>query len=243
MKIATFINEHGETADFSDKGAVCLYEQTGGNWVKKKELFLELTMDMGLDALRRNLRKVVSQLDGCEIFLVKKLNGVLHILLEEMKFRTWISEGTIREQLDNVAKKERDLAAQIKRDSYDTHEQSCNKAAGCGNSSRCGGSRNLSCDGLPKHDGLPPLSSVAVNKGDGYYRINLAEVLKTNPGMNSREALIPFMQGNTYRKLEIIADHQPRWFSRMVNLLNLNVESEEPIALGHQIKIVISRTK
>ncbi len=57
------------------------------------------------------------------------------------------------------------------------------------------------------------------------YRINLAEVLEENSGLNSRDILIPFMQKTNFRQLIVVCDHLPKWFESTMDMLRLKYET------------------
>jgi Fe-only nitrogenase accessory protein AnfO len=74
---------------------------------------------------------------------------------------------------------------------------------------------------------------------DGCYRINLAEVMKNNPSLNSRQILIPFLEQGGFQELEIICDHIPRWVSQECARLDLHAEPGEVQASAPGMKAVI----
>jgi Fe-only nitrogenase accessory protein AnfO len=240
MKIATHINESGEVANFCEEGSVCLYENISGVWTKRKEIFFTMKDITSLSDVRYKFLNVVFQLNDCRIFLIRELKGLQRALLEEMGFHTWKSEGGLIEQLDFVAGKENETII--------TNQNTCSRAAvGHQDSYRCG----ADCSSSRKEaTGLRKIGSLDINKpipaplpvGDissGYYRTNLAEVLKNNPDLTSRQVLIPFMETTAFQKLEIFCDHLPRWLSREAELLNLSIESDIPDTSGHGIKVTI----
>lgn len=110
MKIAAIINDAGQVVNSFERAQLCLYEQGPGGWTLKKQLGIELHEQMGLAEVKARLKHVCSQLEGCEVFLVNELHGLLHVLLQEMKFRIWKSAGGITEQMDLVAQKEAEAA-------------------------------------------------------------------------------------------------------------------------------------
>lgn len=239
MKIATYINESGEVANFCEEGSVCLYENISGVWINRKEIFFTMKEVTTLLDLRYKFLNVVLQLEDCRIFLVGELKGLQHALLEEMGFHTWKSEGGLIEQLDFVARKENEAII--------TNQNTCSSAVRYQDSYRCG----ADCSSSRKEAiGLQRIGSLDIYRpipaplpvGDisnGYYRTNLAEVLKNNPDLTSRQVLIPFMETTAFRKLEIFCDHLPRWLSREAELLNLSIESDMPDTSGHGMKVTV----
>ncbi len=67
---------------------------------------------------------------------------------------------------------------------------------------------------------------------DGNYRIDLAELLQSGMPHVSREVLMPFFEMVSFRRLEILCEHVPRWFSMELERLGLRVESQT-IAMGN----------
>jgi Fe-only nitrogenase accessory protein AnfO len=106
MKIAAIINEAGKVVSRFERAQLCLYEQGPGGWTLKKQLGVELHDHMGLAEVKARLKHACSQLEDCQVFLVEELRGLLHVLLLEMKFSVWKSEGEIAKQMDFIAQKE-----------------------------------------------------------------------------------------------------------------------------------------
>jgi Fe-only nitrogenase accessory protein AnfO len=235
MKIAAYINNKDQVISFRETGHVSLYDNSSGVWLKKKEISLDMKDAATFAEVRVMLKKMTSSLGDCSIFLVGELKGLHRALLEEMGFHTWKSEGTISEQLDNVA------AGENERNK--NNEKTCGGKAlsqdSCGCGSGCSSSRKGNT-GFNMENKIIPAPIPAGDINDGYYKINLADILKNDPALNSREILIPFMEKKTFKKLEIFCDHLPKWFSREVDLLNLKVESENPDVSGHGIKVIIA---
>jgi Fe-only nitrogenase accessory protein AnfO len=74
---------------------------------------------------------------------------------------------------------------------------------------------------------------------EGHYQINLAEVLKNDPGLNSKQVLIPFMEKLAFQKLEILCEHLPRWFPHECERLNLRAETGAPDPARHEMKVIL----
>jgi Fe-only nitrogenase accessory protein AnfO len=73
---------------------------------------------------------------------------------------------------------------------------------------------------------------------DGFFQVNLQEILNSDPKLSSQQILIPFMEKTAFQKLEIICDHPPRWLSREFERLNLRFEAEAlGGGCGHVVKI------
>jgi Fe-only nitrogenase accessory protein AnfO len=75
---------------------------------------------------------------------------------------------------------------------------------------------------------------------DGFFQINLQEILNSHPTLSSQQILIPFMEKTAFQKLEIICDHTPRWLAREFERLNLRFEAEAlGGGCGHLVKITV----
>jgi len=109
MNIAAFVNESGEIVDFYEKGEICLFGKVADAWGVTKVLPLTLKREMGIAGVRSALTNTVSQLEDCEVFLVRELRGILKVYLEELGYRVWKSEGPLIDQLDNVLYREQEM--------------------------------------------------------------------------------------------------------------------------------------
>ncbi len=113
MKIAVIIDEAGELVNRCENSRVCLYEKGLAGWTLEKQLRLDVPQGTGLPEAKRRLKGIFCQLDGCEVFLLRELRGLLFVLLQEMGFRIWKSDGALAEQLDQVVLKEAEVATVV----------------------------------------------------------------------------------------------------------------------------------
>jgi Fe-only nitrogenase accessory protein AnfO len=74
---------------------------------------------------------------------------------------------------------------------------------------------------------------------DGFYRINLADVLDKHQQLTSKQVLLPFMEKTAFQKLEILCDHPPRWLATEFERLKLHGEAESLDTAGHGMKITV----
>jgi Fe-only nitrogenase accessory protein AnfO len=74
---------------------------------------------------------------------------------------------------------------------------------------------------------------------DGLYHINLTEVLGSDPGLTSRQVLIPFLATTAFQKLEILCDHPPRWLPGELARLNMRAETGTPGHPGGGVTIIV----
>jgi Fe-only nitrogenase accessory protein AnfO len=243
MKIATFINDSGEVAGFYEKGKLCRYEMVSGQWQVTREVPLNIDGEMGLSETKELFFAAMTQLEDCRVFIVKKFKGLFHtLLMEELGFHTWISEGTTREQLDNVVLLEKEYLAELEKQAVLDAARPPVRSSGHGG---CGGGCSPARRPVASEASEPsaPRSDIPqpVPVGDpqrGHYLVNLSDILRDNPALNSREVLIPALEGRSFRKLEIICDHIPRWFSNELRNLKLKAGPEVCDAAGRVTVLV-----
>jgi len=75
------------------------------------------------------------------------------------------------------------------------------------------------------------------------YRVNMLEVMSQGRPLISREILIPFLETTSFKRLEVICDHAPRWFEFELPDLSMKVESREKMAGSDEMKIVLVPTE
>jgi Fe-only nitrogenase accessory protein AnfO len=74
---------------------------------------------------------------------------------------------------------------------------------------------------------------------DDCYRVDLIELLQTGAPHVSHEILMPFFETVAFRRLEIVCDHIPRWFSSELAQLGLRMESQTPNSAGAGMQVVV----
>jgi Fe-only nitrogenase accessory protein AnfO len=241
MKIAAFVNDHLEVTSFYEDGVICLFDNHLGGWNCRQQIPLAITMDMRLTELKKAFGNIEAQLKGCEVFLIAASKGVFHVLLEDRGFRTWKSAGTLFEQLDHVAQKDAESVAAAKAQNTAEMHQGATCGASCGRSSRR--ALVLPSKGMTTPDRALPKPVSVGDMSDGCYRIDLAEILDREPGLNSKQILIPFFQETGFKKLEVLCDHRPKWFGKELGSLNVCIASEGVADSGHGITVTICPNK
>ncbi len=201
MNVAAFVNESGELVDFYEKGEICLFEKISNRWVKRKTVPMSLNREAGIAQVRTNLAGAVSQLEDCEVFLMPELRGILRVYLEEMGYRVWKSEGSLTDQLENVALREQEMLTEVP-------------------------------------DQIPSPLPVG-SPEEGYYRIDLIDLLQSGVPHVSREVLMPFFETISFQRLDVVCDHVPRWFSMELMGLGLRIESQTPVLTGKGMIVTV----
>ncbi|NTV92707.1 MAG: Fe-only nitrogenase accessory protein AnfO [Chlorobiaceae bacterium] len=65
------------------------------------------------------------------------------------------------------------------------------------------------------------------DKQHGIYSIDLVKVQEKGVEFNSKEVLLPFLQKQVFRKLEVTCEHVPKWFAKEFGSLKLQFRIEE----------------
>lgn len=229
MKIAAYVDDSSAATGPYEKGQICLYDQVSGQWEITKKIPLQINQEMRLLEIKELFFSAIFQLEDCKVFIVRELKGLFHaLLIEELGFHTWKSEGTMLEQLDNVVRQEAEYVAELEKQALANANKPKVKATssgGCGGgcsplrlAAMAGGSCESACD-------VPPPVLIG-DISEGRYSINLAEILDENPALNSRQILMPVLKETSFKKLEIVCDHLPRWFNNELRNLQLTAEPE-----------------
>ena len=236
MKIATCLTDNGEVGTPFEASSVCVFEKQDRTWMPVKEFGYFPVPDMGVNHARLLLKGIASQLSDCEVFLVSALRGYTHVWLEELGFRTWKSEGPLMEQLDNVA--EQDEKAMLLK--QQAGEPSCGTSRSMGCSSGCGGG----CHGdssAARPASLPiPLPILVGDAAELHFEIDVASVLGRDSALNSRELLIPVLEGKNFRVLDVHFDHLPKWFNQTIEQLDLSADIVESVPPAHGLNARIT---
>lgn len=216
MKIAVHTDATGRPVSLYEDGIIHLYEGGGDRWSEIGEFAFALPDGASIPLVRGLVERVAANLRDCRTLISGDRNGYIYSLLgQEMGFSCWTSEGAVGDQLAMVERKQLELA--------DPQNAAC-ASAGCASSS-CGGRKAVSCGPdieVPSPEDL----------GNGRLRIDIAAVMRQQPGLNSRQILFPVLEGGAFTELEVICDHLPRWFDRKLVELGLAQSSETLPGVG-----------
>lgn len=187
---------------------------------------------MGLAELRGALENVAAQAEGCDVFLVGESRGLLHVFLSELGFRTWRSEGTLIEQLENVSLKDAETLS----------------------------SRNSACHSLSYGIAVAGHPEIIWMHRDGilwllagqclfHYALEiplmditgsiLLKSLAMNQTLISKQVLLPFLTKYEFQKLEISCDHLPKWLANEIDQLNFRMEFGTTGSSFKEMKVMI----
>lgn len=233
MKIAVYVDADDQLVSLYEPGRLCVYQGSGGDWTRTQEIAFAVGDATSLGVIKRALASVIAQLDGCEVLLSGSLKGFLYSYLQEFGYRLWRSEGVLREQLGWVEQREIERAEQQR-----NAASACAAAAGCA-SGGCGGGRARPSVADPFGAVRGDAAMAAEDLGGGRFRIDLATALGDNTGLNSRQILLPILEGSAFDTLEILCDHLPRWLAPKLHDLNLKADCT-PREHGHGVKAIVS---
>jgi Fe-only nitrogenase accessory protein AnfO len=234
MKIAVYIDGQDQLVSLYEPGRFCVYQGGGGDWTRTQEIAFAVGDSTSLAAIKSEIASAVAQLDGCEVLLSGSVKGFLYSYLqEEFGFRIWKSEGVLLKQLAEVELYEVERAEQQRSSS-----SSCAVAAGCA-SGGCGGGRARRAVAAPVDTARVGAATAAEDLGSGCFRIDLISALSGDAKLNSRQILLPILEGTAFDKLEILCDHLPKWFAPKLRELNLKADCA-PLETGHGVKAIVS---
>lgn len=217
MKIAVHTDAAGRPVSLYEDGVIHLYEGGGDRWSKIGEFAFALPDGASIPLVRGLVERVAASLNDCRTLISGDRNGYIYSLLgQEMGFSCWTSEGSVDDQLAMVARRQSEMTA-------GQGASACATAA-CA-SSGCGGRKAPACG--PDVEVPPP-----EDLGGGRLRVDVAAVMRRLPGLNSRQILIPVLEGGAFSEIEVICDHLPRWFAARIAQLGLEYTSETLSGVG-----------
>ncbi|MDR3261188.1 MAG: Fe-only nitrogenase accessory protein AnfO [Tannerella sp.] len=205
MKIATLVDKKGNSLPFGESGVVKLYDSDVNGWKCLREIRFEPDANMNLSGIRQCIYGLVSQLDDCKSFVMKRAPGIFNAIFEEeLGISVWRVNGSSFDSLSQIkAQAEKAQAAQ--------------SAPRCKCSSTCGSKDS---------ETFWPTPVGAL--GNELFQINLVEVQQKNCSLNSQEILLPFLESKIeFIELEIICTHVPKWLNRVLGKLHLELVTEE----------------
>lgn len=199
MKIAIFVDTNGNTLSFDSSGIVVIYENQNSDWQSIYKVPLYINEGMSLADVRESIYMIAPELVGCKAFVAKRRMGIFNAIFEEeLHIRLFAIQGSPVPFLNDIRKTlNTEIIEAIKR--IELSRQ--------------------------KKDSFDPISVGDSLKG--CYQINLVKVQAKDASLNSKEILLPFLQNTSFRELEIICMHIPKWFDKELYVLGLCVSTEE----------------
>jgi Fe-only nitrogenase accessory protein AnfO len=208
MKIAVLVNEKGTSIPYSDGGIIELYAFEENGWHCIKAAALDVDDGTNISEVRARVHAVMAIIEDCKVFMVEAIKSLPIGIFDGYGITVWNHKGIPLDAFDFVKEQEENKARQPK---------SCCDKPSC--KSTCSSNTGES---------VQTQSSIMIeNICDGYYKIDLAKILKNDRSLNSKLILIPFFQNTPFQKLEIICEHVPKWFEKEFGFLKLRFETEE----------------
>ncbi|WKW52127.1 Fe-only nitrogenase accessory protein AnfO [Rhodomicrobium lacus] len=233
MKIAAYVNDDGELTSLYKKGRFRLYEGEAKTWRPIGDISFEMSADASLPNVRETIETAATSLGECKIILSSEARGFFYSYFAELGVSSWKSNAPVLDALPTVEKGEREKAEAAAAAGCDSAHEGCS-SGGCGSKGR---KKLVQLQPVTAAEPLIP----AEDLGNGHYRFDLANELKKNPLLNSRQALIPILSQTPFETLEIICDHIPRWFMQRVAELDLDAAIVTLEAPAHGVKATVSR--
>jgi Fe-only nitrogenase accessory protein AnfO len=77
---------------------------------------------------------------------------------------------------------------------------------------------------------------------EGYFYLNMEEILSKNPQLTSKGILIPYLKNEEFKRLEVICSHIPKWFDKDLVTLGFEYETVNVLPNKKTVRIVPVRT-
>ena len=71
-----------------------------------------------------------------------------------------------------------------------------------------------------------PALFIKPGKTAGDYQLDLIDALRSDKALTSKQVLQPFLRQGEFKRIEVICDHLPKWFSRELPALSLTLAVE-----------------
>ena len=183
--IAVLLNNNGETSSWLDNGIIKVYKKTNEEWIELKSLPYSVSTNINIISLRKYLSELVEKLDNCRIFVAKEVSGLLFSILDSYCFDIYELNGIPDIFLDSILiSQEKHQMEKLQKEELLLASHSENK---------------FFPEIIDKH---------------GNYTINLKKLLQADATFTSKKILIPFLEKEKFKSLEVIFDHVPKWFEK-----------------------------
>jgi Fe-only nitrogenase accessory protein AnfO len=77
---------------------------------------------------------------------------------------------------------------------------------------------------------------------EGYFYLNMKEILSKNPQLTSKRILIPYLKNGEFDRLDIICSHVPKWFDKDLVSLGFEYETVNVLLNKKTVRIVPVQT-
>ncbi|MBK1715608.1 Fe-only nitrogenase accessory AnfO family protein, partial [Rubrivivax gelatinosus] len=214
MKIVVHLDDAGVPASLYRAGTLCVYDDEGGapwGWRAGASHRWDPGPAPTLQTLKAALAEAVAALgDGGGVLLSAEVRGLPYaLLLEQHRWRVWMSEGPLEEQLEDVRRRETEAQAKKRYELVLLGEQPVPTP-------------------LQRAGGEP-----------GHFWIDLRAALEHPSNPTSRHVLIPFLQAGRFVRLEVLCGHLPKWMAWEIERLDLAAESAPLDDAGDGLRVTI----
>ncbi|PWC15816.1 Fe-only nitrogenase accessory protein AnfO [Brenneria roseae subsp. americana] len=93
MRIAVFVDPHGEIAPLFTPGVVRVFTRCGKHWQPVRDIPYELCQDMGLEEIRTRTLTMLAELAACRHFVALNIHGALLAWFDGMGITMWKCRG------------------------------------------------------------------------------------------------------------------------------------------------------
>lgn len=77
---------------------------------------------------------------------------------------------------------------------------------------------------------------------EGYFYLNMEEILSKNPQLTSKSILIPYLKNEEFYRLDVICSHVPKWFDKDLVALGFEYETVNVLSNKKTVRIVPVKT-
>lgn len=77
---------------------------------------------------------------------------------------------------------------------------------------------------------------------EGYFYLNMEEILSKNPQLTSKEILIPYLEKGEFIRLEVTCSHVPKWFDKDLAALGFEYQTVNVLPNKRTFRIVPVQT-
>lgn len=106
MKIAAFLNYEGHIQPFYSSGSVAIYSSNGSEWECVNQIPFDVSLENSLSDIQMKIKLLVSEFDGCNLFILETIKGLPLALLQESGVGVWKSPGLLSAELLDHARLE-----------------------------------------------------------------------------------------------------------------------------------------
>jgi Fe-only nitrogenase accessory protein AnfO len=215
MLIAALLNDDGDAASPQEGGKARVFDRKGGEWETVAEAAFRPEGCASMADLRAYIGDACQRLGGCKVLAAGPATGFYRVAFESFGVALWTVAGHPEAAFE-----------QIEAFYAEANRKGCGKGTACGCGQGCGAGCGKEGGGGAGGKGAADSLIKAVHGKAGHYKADLREVMGGRAGINSREALLPFLKEVPFARLELVCEHVPRWFEAELPALGLRADTE-----------------